>query len=462
MFNYIKDGCFSIFKNKLVKSTLFSLEDWLDRALTYFSVPHIDPCCTSSDVNQYAPTRYNSTNKIVEYYNASTKSWELTVPIPTNEDTVTILDSNHFSDFQKAHGSVRVGKSLFMGTRGFASNYSNYETRFVCYPDYDDLTKFTSVVIPDNPSTFTSIESMCYAASSNKVYAPIENSNRMVVCNASDSKDYQIVTLGFSPGVMFKGSTPIITDDTYLYMSTEELNGYFIKVRISDLVVIAEVARTPGVGTHTGTIDNTKTYGYFAGGATLPLYPKLFKLDLANMTFTYVEIPTASTITDDCCFIPIDAFSTGVAANYVVLGEETRQPSSNVTSIGGHIINVDDMTTVFEMDLMPSFGVFYDIDNYRLINLSLSGFIEVLRMQELELFLNGTPASTKFLTEVYTMRGHCPNELFITPDGYYVTNWFTLDLEGVEDITKGTLLKVQLNKVLNPVKTVIEQSFRLQ
>lgn len=71
MFNYILQGQVKKFTDRLKKTNMFNLEDWLKRTLNLFNVPFYDECCPDGS-DSPKPVRYN--NDALEQYNGT--DWE--------------------------------------------------------------------------------------------------------------------------------------------------------------------------------------------------------------------------------------------------------------------------------------------------------------------------------------------------------------------------------------------------
>lgn len=73
-FNYLQIGQLKTYAKKLVKTNMFSLENWLKNALAYFHITTADPCCQTTE----SPTRFNESTNTIEYYNQVSNTWDPT------------------------------------------------------------------------------------------------------------------------------------------------------------------------------------------------------------------------------------------------------------------------------------------------------------------------------------------------------------------------------------------------
>lgn len=346
--------------------------------------------------------------------------------IPQNENLVNIIDRNAASDFSKAHGTVLVGTKLFIGTR------NGVLSKLLCYPDYNDLTTFVSIPLPNE------CFSLCYDSVTQNIYIPINGTKDIVVADANNILSYTTSAVGVTD--TFLGGA-IVTDNTYLYFGNEGVDGKFIKILISTLAVVAESAWTGSNGTHGGLIDVANGYAIFTSFSGI-----IAKVPLADITtWTDLVLPYGE-ITDDICYLPDSDTGYG---NLVVCGLEARSGAN----IGGILVNVDDMSTTYLLDLLPSYGTHYDSVNQRIINTCLEGYIEVISLENLVFYISGTFAKSTYISDVYTFRNISPNELAIASDALLVTSWNSLD-------GGGNLMRIELSKVENTVMTKVEESYR--
>ncbi len=422
------------------KSNLFNLENWLKKAFNFFNVPYVDPCCEPTSSTSL---RFNKDGNFIEYYDYNTSNWVSGINI--NENTVSILKTNNYNDFQKAHGSLLIGHKLYIATRDADIN------KLVYYPNVEDLSKFQSISSGLTGGPDMGLSSLTFASSSNKIYSTLPYGKTMLIANADDINDYSIVSIALSGTLKFAVSNAIVNDDTYIYTGgVDGSTPYIIKIRISDLAVISTSILTGFVGTfHTGVLDSTNTYGYF----TTSNDAKLVKITLSSLAQTYITLPF-SLFTDDMCFVPGDPGGFPFPYNDLIfLGSETRNFAGNTSGI---VVDVDALTYSV-LDILPTFALTYDSVNKRILSTSLKGYIEVLSLDKVLYHMDSPDPvyGAKFLTDTYTIRGNViPNEIMLADNGdIYITDWNNLT-------SNGKLMKIKLNKVDNPIITKQEAAYR--
>jgi hypothetical protein len=370
--------------------------------------------------------------------------WLIT-PVGIDANKAVIVDRNDVSHFQKAHGTFNIGNRVFIGVRAIST--IDGKSRFVCYPDINDLDTYEYLTFTGDIST-ASIEAMCYDSVRNKIYAPFSGTNKLLVVNASDTYDYQIITVTYAgPGTVFSGT--IITDNVHIYSAKENV-GTFHKILISNYTIVTTTTWIDNPsGSHSGVIDDTNSFGYFAANTVIGTNFSYFaKLNLANMT--YIDMPLqVSNITDDIVFIP----TIFPAPNTVVLIGETQG-----YNMQGVIVDVDTMRQ-YVIDLLPSVCIKYDAENNLLVSTSLDGFIETVDYTQMWEYIT-LGKSIKPIVNTYTIidkdnlsATFMGNELFFTPSGYFCTFWEASD-------NLGRLAKIKLYKSIHASLTKKELEYR--
>jgi len=351
-----------------------------------------------------------------------------------NENIATIVARNNVTDLEKPHGSLLVGSMVFFSTRGTTNS------KLVCYPDYEDLD--TAVIVSGIPA---SIDGICYASTTDKIYCPLSLDNRMLVANRADITTNSLITVTGLPGGSTFGQSPaIVTDGSYLYTCAK--NGpsfYIVKIDINTLAVVASISWSNEI--HGAVINEIDGYFYCTSVSGL----KVGRVRLSDLDLTEFTLPAIG-LTDDLAWIP-SSDNTITFTNLIVVGWEYR---SNTVK-GGLVIDVDDMTTSYTLDLLPSFGIFYDPVGARILSACGQGYIEEISMFSLLNYCIDSPpyTGTKFIGDVYTVRNEVVNEIIVTPTSILITSFADAPTEGV-------VMKVTLDKVANTTATTIEMKYR--
>lgn len=361
------------------------------------------------------------------------------------ESQVKILASCPTNDFQKAHGTIRVGGAMYLGTRANGVD----APVLICYPDKDDLSVNTKIEMPLAGAGVNSIENICYDEVNHKLYATLSSTTKILEVNPDDITDYTIHTIALSGGATFAGSSSCLTDGTHIYVGAESTTGRFIKIAISDFTEVANVVWTGRSGAHAGAIDTVSGYAYFTNnGASC----YLAKVDLSDLSYTEVNTGLSG-LTDDFAFC--DGESNQTFTNYVICGGEATVPES----LNGACIDVDSMV-VYPMSILPTVGLFYDKIENKVYSTGIAGFIERWDFSSINLnVINDVEGKdSREISDVFTMRGFMPNEMilytddtFVNPTEIFVTIW-----EDYNIVQTGKLKKITLDKVINTSITKYE------
>lgn len=78
-FTYLQNGLIKESVNKLVKTTLFSLDMWINKLLYNYNIAYNDPCCPT-DIH---PVSYNTGDNTLNYHDGTNQ-----VNIPLNTNTI--------------------------------------------------------------------------------------------------------------------------------------------------------------------------------------------------------------------------------------------------------------------------------------------------------------------------------------------------------------------------------------
>jgi len=355
----------------------------------------------------------------------------------TTESKVRILASCPTNDFEKAHGTLRVGGSMYIGTR------PNGVTApvLVHYPNKDNLSISTKIEMPLAGVGVNGIENLCYDEVNDKLYATLSHTNKILEVNPNKIEDYTIHTITLTGGIVFGRSSSCLTDGTYIYVGAENHpTGRFIKIQISDFTEVASVAWTGRSGAHAGAIDLVNNVAYFTNnGANC----YLAKVSLSDLSYTEVALGIGG-VTDDFAFC--DGESNQTFTNYVICGAE----ASVSGSLGGAVVDVDNMV-VYPMSILPTVGLFYDKIENKVYSTSVDGYIERWDFSEINLNVINTGVDQRGIMDVFTMRGYMPNELLLHTDPTYEnpTEIFATIWEDYNTPQTGKLKKIALDKVIN-------------
>jgi len=362
----------------------------------------------------------------------------------TTESKVRILASCPTNDFEKAHGTLRVGGSMYIGTR------ANGVTApvLVHYPNKDNLSISTKIEMPLAGVGVNGIENLCYDEVNDKLYATLCNTNKILEVNPNKIEDYTIHTITLTGGIVFGLSSGCLTDGTYIYVGAENHpTGRFIKIQISDFTEVASVAWTGRSGAHAAHINLTKNLAYFTNNGT-NCY--LAKVSLSDLSYTEVALGLNG-VTDDFAFC--DGESNQTFTDFAVIGTEASVPGS----LGGAVVDLDNLI-VYPNSMMPTAGVFYDEIENKVYSLCVAGYIERWDFADINLNVINSGVDQRGIMDVFTMRGYMPNELLLFTDDTYTTptELFVTIWEDYNTPQTGKLKKVTLDKVTNTSITKYE------
>lgn len=444
-FPFILGGNFKEYPDTKDRTNTFNLTTWFKKQLDYFNVAFSDPCCPVN--NDLTSARYNNEDSTLQYYNPQAQTWIGVNSNTQNENLVNIISANNPNDFQKPHGTLLLGNSFYIGTRGSASTPK--VTKFIYYPDYHDLTTVYSLSWPAPIDLFNNLESLVYEPTTNKIYAHFSRTNTILRVNPTNINDYTIVTVAGMGADVFETSAPIITDglgNLYAWTYTATNSTKLLRINAATMTVTSSKVWTASDGAHAGVYDSDTGYGYF----TSNLPKKFGKFNLAATPMTYTELPLVfeNALTDD--LILLQSSYTGRPTYVIGLCEGRLQTTSDQ---GGIIIDADNMTYQ-SMDLLPGTGLTHDYIDAQTVFCNADGFIETLSEERLfELTQNNV--STKFFTNVHTFRGgYYPNEIWKVPEGFLVTSFDSSS-------TVPKLVLITLSSVDKPIITKKEAEYRL-
>ena len=372
-------------------------------------------------------------NTFKTFYTSNTGNFNSGEASPQNAENIAkIITTCGANDFQNAHGTTDIYNRIFIGTR--VSN------RIAMYYDKNNLSDKTILDVPEiNPLEEQGVEAACSGVGENKFYALISNTTKLIqfndINNLSDYTIFDFPTLGL--GVGFGGSGSILTDGLYLYIASEKSSLYpnpsLIKIQLSDKSVISvtPLTYTNGNGTHTGVMTDIGYALFACNGAG----GEVAVVDTSTMDFTIYPLGIDG-ITDDSDYIPPGFTISNPTAFFI-----SENPTTGNKCLAK--FNLDDFS-VQTLDLMPSLCVKVDVDNGLLYSACRYGYIEVVDLSQPDLTI-------KSISDVYTLRDIVPNEIFLTDktDEIFVTDW--QNLKGT-----GSLLRLKLNKVSNPIITKTE------
>ena len=361
--------------------------------------------------------------------------WENITVNVAPERLAKINASSVLGDGFNFHTFFSVGGALFGGERAGAS----VAPRFYKFSDPNDLSVSEFISMTFVGAGVNGFESMCYDANTDNFYGMLSNTTKIIRINATDITDYTISDISghinFPVGCSFSGSGGICTDETHLYIGTEQIpNSFVLKVLISDLSVVDsyEWAR-PSI--HAANINVTNGYCVFTTNGS-DCY--LLKVDLSDLSNVELQL-NIDGLTDD--------FALASDFDWAFCGGEANIGAS----VGGVGIDLTTMTA-YPMNCLPSTGFFYDAANSLVINTSLLGFVETYDIFNLiDAVSTGLPSQID-VVKTYTMRGFWVNEWAKVGSDYFVTTW--------ENNTSGLIKKIELIEFKNPLITKEEVKSR--
>lgn len=361
--------------------------------------------------------------------------WENITVNSAPERLAKINASSVLGDGFNFHTFFSVGGALFGGERAGAS----VAPRFYKFSDPNDLSVSEFISMTFVGAGVNGFESMCYDANTDNFYGMLSNTTKIIRINATDITDYTISDISghinFPAGCSFSGSGGICTDETHLYIGTEQIpNSFVLKVLISDLSVVDsyEWAR-PSI--HAANINVTNGYCVFTTNGS-DCY--LLKVDLSDLSNVELQL-NIDGLTDD--------FALASDFDWAFCGGEANIGAS----VGGVGIDLTTMTA-YPMNCLPSTGFFYDAANSLVINTSLLGFVETYDIFNLiDAVSTGLPSQID-VVKTYTMRGFWVNEWAKVGSDYFVTTW--------ENSTSGLIKKIELIEFKNPLITKEEVKSR--
>lgn len=350
--------------------------------------------------------------------------WENITVNVAPERLAKINASSVLGDGFNFHTFFSVGGALFGGERAGAS----VAPRFYKFSDPNDLSVSEFISMTFVGAGVNGFESMCYDSNTDNFYGMLSGTSKIIKIPASNISSYTITTItGMPSGCFFAGSGGICTDETYLYVGTEQTPSSFVlKILISDLSVVDsyEWAR-PRIHGANISVANGECCFSTNGSDCYALF-----VSLADFSNYEVRLGIDG-ITDDLAWS--DDF------NILFFGGE-----SNIgADIGGVFYNRGTGQKAYA-NCMPSTGCFYDADNSVFINTSLKGYVETFNAFDVSDVLDQVKEAID-IAKTYTMRGYWVNEFARIGTDYFVTTW--------NNITTGIVKKVELIEYENPLKS---------
>ena len=342
----------------------------------------------------------------------------------TPERLTKINASSTLGDGFNFHTFFAVGGALFGGERAGGL----VAPRFYKFSDPNDLSVSEFIEMTFVGAGVNGFESMCYDSNTDNFYGMLSGTSKIIKIPASNISSYTITTItGMPSGCFFAGSGGICTDETYLYVGTEQTPSSFVlKILISDLSVVDsyEWAR-PRIHGANISVANGECCFSTNGSDCYALF-----VSLADFSNYEVRLGIDG-ITDDLAWS--DDF------NILFFGGE-----SNIgADIGGVFYNRGTGQKAYA-NCMPSTGCFYDADNSVFINTSLKGYVETFNAFDVSDVLDQVKEAID-IAKTYTMRGYWVNEFARIGTDYFVTTW--------NNITTGIVKKVELIEYENPLKS---------
>lgn len=292
-----------------------------------------------------------------------------------------IVASSTDDIFSYPHGTIVVGNKIAIGT------VKENPARITIFTDPYDLTKYITTSTPG----FMNLADVGYDISRHRLY---------FVSSRTDNNHLEILsvdpdTLAWVPVFEFSdiadiGYSTIRTDGTYVYVATQSIPSYMIKVRISDWSLQMAKLFLDGPGFHSSALheysDRTEWYV-----TTFSIPTIFFKVNTGDLSYTSTTLAHSGDVTDDIYFRAID-------------DQGGLLYTTSESIFGTDVINTENMSSS-HYETLGSYGLFSDgIDLYS----ADAHDHQIIRYPNFKI---QEPAFIKL------SNSSLPNELFRTPDG---------------------------------------------
>lgn len=256
------------------------------------------------------------------------------------EDNSTVVIQNNDYIMGAPHGNIKAKNRFYIGSRGFD---------IVQRINPNDVMDFQTVhlsptLLPSDPDYIGNIESMCYDAVHDKIYAISANGVKAMIVqiDPDDITDFSTVfhttafTFGLSPG--------IATDGTHVYVASYEYGGFYshlYKIRIIDWTVVQTVTLTGYANAHSCQMYHFSDRWELYVTCTLSGYSNgvFLKVNPDTLACTAVSIASLNP-TDDFAIkykdeTGVTAYVIGEANNLLSIVDTATMTATNVSSMGG-------------------------------------------------------------------------------------------------------------------------------
>jgi hypothetical protein len=311
--------------------------------------------------------------------------------IVINENQVRILKENLASQGRSFHTLDIVGNRLIAGERAFGDR----PARLLIYQDYNDLStcqtiELTQSVIgtPIAPGV-GGIETICFH--DGFAYAPLSFTSRIIKVNLSDATFTVTTITGMPSGCSFEGSCSILTDGSSLFIGTETLTSWVVKLNITTLAFVQAVV-TGYAGIHGGAIVQSTGKLFFSTNSSATV----MKFDKTTLALENVNVLPSTGLTDDMAII---------YEEFIIVGSEA--PTNPIG--GSFVLSQTDLSLQKTLKTFKTFGCFFDGDETIYI-LSDLGYIQTVNYFALGDSISFDTDITPFI-KTYAMPTYQPNEI---------------------------------------------------
>jgi hypothetical protein len=393
------------------------------------------------DLDAEEPSEINSLAEFLSLLKtigiANFKTAEASATNSGSISTAKIIKRCPDNAFRNAHGSITIGTTQYYGTR-------TSPPELIRFPNPNDLTDYQKITLPS--SDYGSVEYLVYNEVTGKIYACLSTNKLLVINDIDDISDYDIVDLTISGGVINAGSV-ILVDDNYIYIGTNGTpNSAFIKLDITDYSEVANVQWIGRPAIHSGVWNADKSVLIFCQNGTVCYRAKINPTDLS-----YTEKYVGDSITDDIAYVSnIFAYD---FFDMVIYPAENR-----VLGTKGCYVENPDTEQIYQLDCLPSYGIFIDDENFLIYFATIEGSIEVFTFQSIVDSVKGY-ADPKTASTVYVNTDKNKfNEITKIDGKVFATIWENATSFGGDG--KGALVELDLIKIKNGAASKSEQVYR--
>lgn len=315
--------------------------------------------------------------------------------VPANIPLVIVQESANLAN--NMHGTIRVGNRFFATNR---TPYSDPSSKLVRWNNPDNLADANVITLTGRKN----VESICYDAIHNKLYANSWNNDGKFTILSIDPDTLSWSIVFNSNMVGATGNSPaIVTDGTYVYgISCGPVQLF--KIRIEDWTLVNVVNLANKNYGHSAQLqvynDRVEMYAV-ARNMVAPSGTTFYKVNCGDMSFQSVFIPGLTNPTDDFAFRYINEYG----GKAYIIGEGENDTLMAV---------IDTAYMTFEnVDIIPGFGSFFDgTDLYTCGDVNALGFITRF------------PGCDMTNPIVRRAEGLNPNEILFSQNGkLFFTSW---------------------------------------